>query len=101
MPLIHHGYMRAEGAAKNAIDLSVAPQDEVHPRIRLRSARPGQATHSCPLPFVPAQMGKFILLSLSGDEPIDPKNPKKKTAAMEHAAQRASKCDTHSASRRH
>eukprot|EP01052_Picozoa_sp_SAG31_P009334 SAG31_NODE_488_length_14964_cov_56.443458_6_plen_109_part_00 len=66
MPLLHHGYMRAEGTLKHGVDLTIAPQEE---------------------------MAKYILLSLSGDEPPDPANPKKKTAAMEHAAQRASKCD--------
>jgi hypothetical protein len=64
MPLIHHAYMRGEGFSRHSIHLTVATTEE---------------------------MTMFILLSLSGDEAPDPKNPSKQTAAMEHSAQRASK----------
>eukprot|EP01045_Picozoa_sp_COSAG04_P008192 COSAG04_NODE_450_length_14158_cov_17.389573_2_plen_154_part_00 len=63
-PLLHHGYMRGEGAESLGIPLSIA---------------------------TPAEALELMLLSLSGDEPPDPKHPKKKTAAQEHASQRASK----------
>ena len=63
-PLLHHGYMRGEGAESLHIPLSIA---------------------------TPAEALELMLLSLSGDEPPDPKHPKKKTAAQEHASQRASK----------
>ena len=57
-PLIHHAYMRAEGATKLDIDLTIAP---------------------------PEEMDKFVLLSLSGDEPPDSAHPERKTAAQTHA----------------
>ena len=63
-PLLHHGYMRGEGAESLGIPLSIATREEAL---------------------------ELMLLSLSGDEPPDPKHPKKKTAAQEHASQRASK----------